>query len=241
VTFVAIDVCQELIRGAVTIIAAGTAAAVAAWLGLKVFLRQKQFDLVKQRYLEGAIDIIAAHHEEVMGIYNHNWARCLQILKLFRDEKDEFHIDELEKGFLPLDSSQFHAIAHYRLQLLVGSQVFWKVYQLALSFTVNSNAQVTKEVPETIRIKLTTNKINAEISEIVEESFKHLEKLNAESHKFALLTHELEGLAQILQETKNITFKKVNAFRNRQKVKAAIDRLEKAFSDQLREYRGSDA
>lgn len=232
----AVDVCQELIRGAVTIAAAGFA----AWLGLKVFLRQKQFELVKQRYLEGAIDVVAAHHEQAMGIYNHNWARCLQILKLFRDEKDSFHVEELDKGFLPLDASQFHVVAHHRLQLLVGSQVFWEVYQLALSFAVNSNAQVSKEVPETIRLKLRTTKIDVDIEKIVEESFQHLQKLHEESHKFAVLTRELEALAGMLQ-TEDLTFKKVLAFRNQAAVKASVDRLEKAFSDQLREYRGSDA
>lgn len=230
------DLCQEFVRGAFTIAAAGVAARIGFW----VFLRQKEFELVQQRYLEGAIDVVAAHHEEVMGIFLHNWARCQQIIKTFRDGKDAFDIKELEKGFLPLDSSQFHVIAHYRLQLLVGSQVFWETYQLALSFAANSNAQVSKEIPEMIRLKLTTSKISDDIDKIVEDSFKRLEELQKESHKFEILTRELEALAGMLQ-TENLTFKKVLKFRNQPRVKASVVLLRKEFSQELDAYHGNDA
>lgn len=155
----AFDVWQEVTRGGVTI----AAACVAAWLGVKVFLRQKEYDLVKQRYLEGGIDVVAAHQEEALGIFHHNWARCLQLVKMFRDAQESFDLDQLQQGFLELDSSKFHAIPHHRLQILVRTQVFWEVYQMALAFAVNANAKVTEKNPETIRLKITTDKLSADI------------------------------------------------------------------------------
>ena len=224
-----VDICQEVIRGVFMIAAAGFA----GWVGLKVFLRQKEFELVKQRYLEGAIDVIAQHHEEVQGIVCHNWARCLHLLMAFRDERDSFDIEELQHGFLELDSSRFHTIAHHRLQVLVGSEVFWEVYQLALASAVNANAKVTKEIPAAIRIKLTTEKIAAEIDKVVEESMALIQRLDNESHKFSILTKELEILAGTLQ-TENLTFKKVSIFREKLEVKAAVERLNKQFAADIK-------
>lgn len=224
----AFDVWQEVTRGG-TIIAA---ACLGAWLGVKVFLRQKEYDLVKQRYLEGGIDVVAAHQEEALGIFHHNWARCLQLVKMFRDAQESFELDQLKEGFLELDSSKFHAIPHHRLQILVRAQVFWEVYQLALAFAANANAKITKEIPETIRLKLTTNKLNADIKHIADESFKYLKELEEQSHKFSILTRELEALAGLLQ-TENLTFKNVLKFNEKPEVKASVERLKKEFANEL--------
>lgn len=225
----AFDVWQEVTRGGVTI----AAACLAAWLGVKVFLRQKEYDLVKQRYLEGGIDVVAAHQEEALGIFHHNWARCLQLVKMFRDAQESFDLDQLQQGFLELDSSKFHAIPHHRLQILVRTQVFWEVYQMALAFAVNANAKVTKEIPETIRLKITTVKLSADIKHIAKESFEYLKELEEKSHKFGMLTRELEVLAGTLQ-TGNLTFKNVLAFNEKPEVKASIERLEKEFANELK-------
>lgn len=227
-----IDIYQEIIRGGFMIAAAGFA----AWLGLKVFLRQKEFDLVKQRYLEGAVDLIAAHHEEVQGIVCHNWARCLHVLMAFRDEKNSFDIEELNRGFLEPNFSEFHTIAHHRLQSLVGSQVFWDVYELALLFAVNANFKVTKEIPETIRLKLTTNKISADIAQVVKKDIELVQKLDADSHKYTVLTRELMVVAGTLQ-TEDMNFKNIQAFRHKPEIKASVERLEKKFYDELKSLR----
>ena len=228
----AFDVWQEVTRGGFTI----AAACLAAWLGVKVFLRQKEFDLVKERYLEGGIDVVAAHCEDILGTFHHNWARCLQLVKMFRDAQESFDLAQLEHGFLELDSSKFHAIPHHRLQILVRTQVFWEVYQLALAFAVNANAKVMKEIPEAIRLKLTTQKLGADIKVIAEKSFGHLRELDEKSHKFAGLTRELEALVGTLQ-TENLSFKNVLAFHEKPGVKAAIERLEREFADELKAHR----
>lgn len=232
----AFDLWQELTRGGITVVAAGIGACVGAWVGVKVFLRQKEFDLVKQRYLEGGIDIVAAHCEEALGIFHHNWARCLQLVKMFRDAQESFDVDQLKRGFLELDSSKFHAIPHHRLQILVGSEIFWEIYQLALAFAVNANAIVTQEIPETIRLKLATNKLTSDFKLIAEKSFEHLKKLDEKSHKFAGLTRELEALAGTLQ-TEKLSFKNVLTFHQNPVVNAAIKRLEKEFEAELKARR----
>src|SRR5258706_90695 len=125
----------EVIRAVVTLAAAG----LAAWVALTFFFRQKEYELIKQRYLEGGIDVIAADVENALGATSHNWARCLHLVKLYRDETSDFDPKELEREFLELDKSNFSRVAHHRIGALVGSQIIWQVYQLAFSYATNAN------------------------------------------------------------------------------------------------------
>ena len=64
------------------------------------------------------------------------------------------------------------------------------------------------------------------------ESFNLLKELEGQSHKFSILTRELELLAGLLQ-TENLTFKNVLAFNEKPEVKASVERLKKEFSNEL--------
>lgn len=220
--------CLELIKGLFTLVAAG----LAAWVALRLYFRQKEYELIKQRYLEGAIDVVAAEVEQALGVVNHNWARCLNVMKAFRDEKSHFSIEELSKGFLDLDSSKFHRVPHHRIGNLIGSQIFWEVYQLAMAFAANSNTFITKEIPEAIRIKLTTDLIKEGPEQMVDEMFNQLQDIDKESHKFASLIRELHTLGLLL-ESERLSFKKLVKVSQRPDVTAISSRLKTEFSTYL--------
>jgi hypothetical protein len=110
-----VNLCEVLIKGVVTFVSG----AGAAWIGVRIYFRQKEYELVKSRYLEGSLDVISSELERGLGTLNHNWARCLNIVKAFRDEKEHFDLKELEKGFLDYDASKFESIAHHRLHNLL--------------------------------------------------------------------------------------------------------------------------
>ena len=63
----------EIIRGVVTLAAAG----LASWVALTLYFRQKEYELIKQRYWEGGVDVVAAAVEQALGVVSHNWARSL--------------------------------------------------------------------------------------------------------------------------------------------------------------------
>lgn len=105
-------ICQELFKGLITLVV-GLAV---AYVGLWLYFRQKEYELVKQRHLEQCIDVIASELELALGTFSHNWARCLQILKDYRDMEVHFDIKQLSAGFLELHSSRFQRIAHFRLR-----------------------------------------------------------------------------------------------------------------------------
>ncbi len=226
---------QLLISGAFTVIAAGLGVWLGAMLALRGYFLQKEYELVKERYLEGAIDIVASEVEQCLGVAKHNWARCLNILKAFRDEKDEFDKEELSKGFLDLNISHLNRIAHLRIEGLVGlrgAQVIWAVYQVALADAANNNTIFTKEIPEVVRMKLTTSLIETEPEEIVEELFDDLWRRDEESHRFAHLTRALYRLGAIL-EKERMTFKQVGKFKERPEVMDLLAELERDFAKDL--------
>ena len=105
------SVIQELV---ITIVAAGIGILFAAWLGSLTYFKQKEYELVKERYLEGAIDVVASEIDQTFEVSKHNWARCLNIMKAFRDEKKAFDLKELSIGFRDMELA-LHQIAHHRI------------------------------------------------------------------------------------------------------------------------------
>ena len=220
-------IVTEIIRGAVTLTAAG----LAAWVALTLYFRQKEYEVIKQRYLEGGVDIVAADIEHALSTTNHNWARCLHLAKVYRDATDAFDPTELTKGFAEFQLSNFNRIGHHRIGSLIGSHVVWEVYQLALSYATNANSKI-KEMLETIRLKLTTDRISAEPSQIVSAMFAELKKLDDESHKFASLTRELYALGLMLEREK-LSFISIAKFSKRAEVIALVGRLKSEFAQDL--------
>ncbi len=86
--------------------------------------------------------------------------------------------------------------------------------------------------PETIRIKLGTQRIDAEPEQIVDGLFAELSKLDGESHQFAHLTRVLHRIGSML-ETERLSFEKLATFRERAAVKTLLDELAQEFAKDL--------
>jgi len=106
------------------------------------------------------------------------------------------------------------------------------VYQLAMAFAANANTEITKEIPDAIRIKLTTARIPIDPKSIAEAMAAELKRLHDDSHKFAVLTRELQALGQVL-ERERLNFKSVLKFSERPQVKELLTRLRSSFSEAL--------
>jgi uncharacterized membrane-anchored protein YhcB (DUF1043 family) len=88
----------ELMKAGITLIV-GLAL---AYFGLRIYFRQREYELVKQRYLEQSLDVISGDLEAISSAFNHNWAHCLNILKEYRDAPgtfDQAHLSQLITDF----------------------------------------------------------------------------------------------------------------------------------------------
>lgn len=211
------------------------AAALTGWFAVQQYYQQREYELILSRYLEGGLDLLAAELERVSAVFHHNWARCLSVLASYRDLDADFDLTEFNKGFLELQSSNLNIIAHHRLFTLVGTHEYWSIYQSAMAFFTNANAILVKQIPDAIRIKLTTDRIEHPHSDVVDEGFQEAKKQEEESHKYVQLVAELQALSAAL-ESERFRFKELEKFRNKSAVTESVARLRALFSEELTKH-----
>lgn len=201
------------------------ASALAALFAIYIYFRQREHELIQTRYLEGAIDLLAAETDRIAETFSHNWARCLGILKSYRDMENQFDPNELTRGFLNIHSSRHNIVAHHRLHKLTGTMDYWDYYQHVMSYYTRANSILVHEICDVIRSKLNSNdSINASHNQIVEDGFKIAKEQDDGSHRFIQLAAELQVLSSEF-ETEKYQFKNLHKFKEKPEVKASIERM----------------
>jgi len=205
---------------------------VGAWFGSYTFYRQKEYELVKQRYLEGGVDVIAGAFASMSGLVAQNYARGLRMLQSFREHKADFPVSDLELGFLLFDSSNMQDVALFRLRLLLGSNLFEHVFQVAMSDFESASNVASVEIPQAIRrIVAKPDLVKVTPEEFSNKFAEHLrDKFDEATNKYSRAIHELNVLATILPEQK-MTFKQVEQFRKHKEVKGVLERMRAAYPD----------
>ena len=203
-----------------------------AYFGLRLYFRQKEYEIVKQRYLEQSLDIICGELESISSVFNHNWARCLELLKEYRDSPQIFETAKLGRGFLAMNGTQFNRVAHHRLQVLTGSQIFWQIYQLALSQHLGLNSVVVNELPHAIKAQIEGN-TNATSDQLVDSAMIELEPMPQASDHFAPLHQAIVQLSRLL-ECEQLSFDKVATFAKKPAVMRIVKDISEHYASDLR-------
>jgi hypothetical protein len=225
--------CQyisDFIRGGFTLLSATVGLFLAAWLALRGYFRQREYELVRDRYLVGGVDVVAAELDKALQSFRHNHSRCLRLYKLFRDEDEDFNLEELSKGSSPY-AITLPMVAHHRLGDLLSSQLVWNLYQAAAAFVFNSNGQMG-ELLETIRLKIDRGRVDVPAKVIFKDAIATLDELDANSQRFAVLTRALHKISQMLEQEK-MTFKNATKFSRRPDLKKLLAELEAQLKDEL--------
>ena len=167
-----------------------------------------------------------------LNTFHHNWARCLELLKSFRDV-DTIKPEELDVGFLQLPADRFALTANYRVNQIIDSPVVWQAFQLLISFAQGACSVVRYEIPAALKLKLTTNQIPASRQEVVDEAIEVLEDLDTQSHRFHLFIGQLQDISILLEEQK-FALKDIRALRKHPVVISALEKLEKEYGSDLK-------
>ena len=218
----------NLISGGATILAA----LIAVGAGIWAFYRQREYELVQKRYLEEGLDVIISTAENALFTYHHNWARCLELLKSFRDV-EAMKPEELDVGFLQLPADRFALTANYRVNQIVNSGTVWRVFQLIIAFAQNACSVARDEIPAALKLKLTTDQIQASRKEMFDEAAKVLKELDKKSHHFYVFFGQLQDISMLFEEQK-FALKNIRALRTHPTVVGAIAKLEKEYADDLK-------
>ncbi|WP_448106425.1 hypothetical protein [Pseudomonas azerbaijanoccidentalis] len=153
----------------------------------------------------------------------------MQQLKSFRDDEDRSS-EEFTADFLQLPPDILALTAGYRLNQIIGSSVFWQVFQLVMSFTQNACSKMFDEIPLGLKITLKEGKLSR--AEIVQEAMKVLTELDEEFNRYHFFLGKLQDIAMLLEERK-FAFKDVRKLRTNRTVRTAIKELEAHYKVEL--------
>jgi len=219
------NVATSVISGLFAVLAAYIAASFA----LSHYFRQKEYEIVKQRYLENGIDKIVSGLEINFNNLRHNWARSLFLVQQFRDYGEHFDITELDKGFLEIYPADFERVANHRIEYLTKSEVIWLAFQLSLVFAKKSNDVITKELPKVMEIK---NDIEEEEERraVAVSMYGELTKINDNIEKYELVIDKLMVISSALEREK-LGFDNISRFSRLYVVREALEYIEKEFKE----------
>lgn len=160
-------------------------------LGLMAYRRQKEHELVRQRYLDEGVDLVASRLEETLSAYRHNWFHAVQIVKYMK-RVGNVPEDLLDKSHLIMpEPSQLEIRANYRLSTLVGDPVFYCVQQIAVAFTQSASAFIRDNLC-TVAEKLSAGvKIEVSPAEAAETYLDELYKIRDVSERHSLVIGRL--------------------------------------------------
>jgi hypothetical protein len=217
----------ELIKGVFTL----AAVALGAAIGFFVYFQQKEYELTKQRYLEQALDVVASAVESLLGTVSHNYARTLQICRQYREKGAGIDLAELSRGFLDLDTSSFHQIAHYRVGSLLNDQVVWNTFQRVMVYASSTNNLLTEEIPEAIR-KLSAMPDGVRDRQADAEGMaRDVREKHDEQFKFSDFTHALHVLSLHLEQSR-LNRKAIATFAAQGNVRDVVQKLRAVYPEE---------
>jgi len=208
---------------------------VAYLLGLRAYHLQREYELVRRRYLDEGLDAFAADVEHALGVFKNNWQHSLTILKHYREMDAAMRKELLDTGFLDVQMSQFRVRPNFRIATLVGDHVFWNVQQLLFAFVGTSTAFFKEDLCGAVRHAVSGGALKAPKKDMIDEYVKECEAHLANANRYHVLLAEVQAMTTEL-EKERLTLAKIHEFKNRKAVKNSLKRLKEAFADKLAKY-----
>lgn len=189
-------------------------------LGLRAYVRQKQYERFQKRYLEQGMDLWSSQLEYALGVYRKNWSLLLRIMKQYRDAEAALTTDDFFKQFRELDQSYFQIGPNAKIQSLLGTQVFWLAYQSVFSFVTNANDSIKADfgfgLNQMLKKSSHPNKVK-----FLEEAENLANDLNTNSKPLYEIVSKFNNLIELLAKS-DYTTATMEDFKNRTEVREII-------------------
>ena len=206
---------------------------IGAWLvyyfGSRVYYRQKEFELVRKRYLDDGLDILSNQVEHALNVFHYNYERCLHILKQLRDAQRIMPREILdERNFLRLQPSAFETSRHYILRELVNDDIYHDIYQRLLAFVHDQINFFMYYLCFCVKCYICPpeGKKAQPAEEIFRIYLAEMMRRNDEVDRFYILLEELRHLSSQLSRQR-FSFLNIEKFSSEDCVKESIKRLYK--------------
>jgi hypothetical protein len=211
------------------------AAFVAYLLGLRAYHLQREYELVRRRYLDEGLDAFAADVEHALSVFRNNWQHSLTILKHYRELDTRMRKELLNTGFVDVQLAQFRVRPNYRIRTLVGDQVFWNVQQLLFAFVGTTTVFFREDLCGAVRHAVNGGALKGPKREMIDQYVKACDEHLATADRYHVLLAEVQAITAQLEEER-FTLSSVQGFKDRKAVTDSVERLKQAFADKLAKY-----
>lgn len=211
------------------------AALLVYFLGKAAYFRQKEYELLTKRYLEEGLDAIAKNVDRTLALFRHNWWQSTVVLKHFRDLGKDMRPELYKALFTAPDPSLFEIWRDYRLNDVVGDDIFYRAHQSLDAFVLSSYAFFQDDLGSIVRVTIQGGKeleVKASREQMIAGFLREVEKLDEESKRYYVLLGELQAISALIQ-SERFSFKTLKSLRNRSEVKCSVATLRQLFPDAL--------
>lgn len=169
-------------------------------LGLNAYHKQKSHEQFRERYLLEGLDLWTSQCDYALGVYRHNWALMLRVLKEYREFDTDANVDDFFHNFFELDFSQFKIGPNTRVQSLINSKVFWQAYQSVFAFASTSNDSMKADFGAGLKLMASTeNHPNKEA--FLEEALRMSDEQDEAAKPFYALVSIMFELSELLAKS----------------------------------------
>lgn len=208
-----------------------SAGATAAYVGLKIYFRQREYELIKQRYLENGVDKVLSEFEACSSIVTQNWAACAGALA--GAAGDQIPLKEILSNFKALPHVSPYNSAHARVAKITGSYSFLHIHQKATAFYFVQNNAILEKTKKCIeKISSTESKDPQLITKEIDNALSFIFSIKDRLQKFSSLALYLQEVSEFI-ETNKLGFKSIQDAPKSKQVRSIVQRLEADFANEL--------
>ena len=211
------------------------AAVLVYYLGRYAYFRQKEYELITERYLTEGIDAISRNVDRSLALFRHNWWKSTVVLKYFRDLGKDMRPDLYKAPFLEPDPSLFEIWRDYRLVDVVGDDIFNRAHQSLDAFIRSTYAFFQDDLGAMVRVTIEGGKeleVKALRELMISEYMGEVENLDNQAKRYYVLLGELQKISSLIQ-TERFSFSNLKKLKERPEVQDCIATLKKEFADTL--------
>lgn len=206
----------------------------AYWFGLKKYYKEKEHEMLQQRYLKDGVDNYAKQVEKSLNVFMDNWKLSILLLKMYREFGNLVELSYFEKKYQNIKLENIAIITNQKYATLVGGTNQYQYIQLLASFVDEATNFMRSDLFSTIKLQVKSNRPIE--PKIIDVGIKKLKELENESRKYYSLLSECQKIGEELERGK-VSSKDIVNFHKRTTVVESVQRLEEIFKEDLKKYK----
>ncbi len=211
------------------------AALIAYFLGRKAYYDQKEYELIRERYLDECIDVLSEQIDQTLILFRYNWQHSLTILKFIRDVGPTEYCyavnSELyQNGYKDIFPVSFSMVPNYRFNVLTKTLCIYKIVQSLNALLLEANEVFQQDLGIAEKIIFDENNDTLQSKEVYDKFKPIIIEYSKKIEPYYQVLYEIQLIASVL-ETERFTFKTLKNFHIIEKVQQSIINLEKLYTD----------